>query len=523
MKPSTNTGSLQAYFPPNAVFGSGAEQWCVPVISGDCKCKVVSRGSNLATPNSGMYDYRVRPKKFARIISLWPNFTGEFEYRSEAGAAKAVTLKQNRISGGSTLVRSNLSLSGDPQSVSSAASELAFFLACISGNGTYNTNLPPKCNCVRPLHVYYEYTTKLRIKSKKGGCFFSKGSEASAEDWAFLGVLRGKTGNIDPVAAGRATLNSSCSSNWNPDFWIRLLDLANPVLQYYAQTLDTTSGNKVPTTNQISQFISGLQALIRTPFAIRNSNGCLDEERDSVLVTGSKTYLLAPNEPIRVTIFSAYYLRTRGYGCWQSEAGAASDYYLLGVVESEADPLNEECCAKKYANYIVGSQSAPHNNMITFGLDAVNSIPNRLGRVGFLLSLFGGWDNLPTVPGSGVVVLTHEFDNDLLGPSCIRSGVRGRTAVAKTNGTEWEPGIEFTVFPSQTSHLLNVRVNAKAGADLRISLQDTKGRLVKVAHYGEIGPGNHLLPLPVGDLPRGAYVVHCEAGAKRQSFKIVIF
>lgn len=523
VKPSTNTGSLQAYFPPDAVFGGGSEQWCVPVISGKCKCKVVSRGSNLATPNTDMNNQKVKPKQFAKIIGVLPDGTGEFEYRSEAGAAKFATLKQNRKNGGSTLVRSNLPVSGDPQSVTTETSELAFFLACISNNGSYNTNLPRECDCVRPLHVYYEYTTKLRIKAKTRGCIWSKGSEATAEDWAFIGVLRGKTGDITPVAAGRATLNSSCSSNWNPDFWVKLLDVLEPVAQYYVQTLDPSSGNKIPTNNQISQFISGLQTLIQTPFAIKNSNGCLDEERDTVLVSGSKTYSLAPNEPIRVTLFSAYYLRTRGYGCWRSEAGVASDYYLLGVVESEADPLNEECCAKKYANYIVGSQSAPYNNTITFGLNAVNSIPNRLGRVGFLLSLFGGWDSLPTVPGSGVIVLTHEFENSLFGPSCVRGGEEERTAGAEANGTAWGPGIEFAVFPSQTSHLLNIRVNAGARTDLRINLHDAQGRLAKVAHSGGVEPGNHLLQLPVGDLPRGAYIVRCEAGAKRQNFKIIIF
>ncbi len=523
LKPSTNTGSLHAYFPPDAVFGSGSEQWCVPVISGNCKCKVISRGSNLATPNTDMNNWKVNPKQFAKIISVLPDGTGEFEYRSEAGAAKFATLKQDRKNGGSTLVRSNLPISGDPQSVTTETSELAFFLACISNNGSYNTNLPRECDCVRPLHVYYEYTTKLRIKAKTRGCIWSKGSEATAEDWAFIGVYRGKTGDITPVAAGRATLNSSCKSNWNPDFWVKFLDVLDPVAKYYVQTLDTTSGNKIPTINQISQFISGLQTLIQTPFRITDSGGCKDEERDAALVTGSKTYSLAPNDPIRVTLFSSYYLRTRGYGCWRSEAGVASDYYLLGVVESEAEPLNEECCAKKYANYIVGSQSAPFSNTITFGLNAVNSIANRLGRVGFFLSLFGGWDNLPTVPGSGVIVLSHEFDNELLGPSCIRGGEQERTAGANAFGTAWGPGIEFAVFPSQTSHLLNFRVNAGARTDLRINLHDAQGRLAKVAYSGEVEPGYHLLQLPVGDLPTGAYIVHCQAGAKRQSFKIIIF
>ena len=480
VKPVSAPENLQAWFPPSTIYSNGEEQWCVPLIVGKCNCKVVTRGTNLATPNENMNDFKVKPKKFGKIISLAPDGTGEFEYRGEAGAAKFATLKQNRKSGSSTLVRSNLPISGDAQSVTTETSELAFFLACISNNGSYNTNLPTECDCSRPLHVYYEYTTKLRIKSKKRGCIWSKGSEATAEDWAFIGVFHGKTGDITPVASGRATLNSSCNSNWNPDFWIKLLDVANPVLKYYVQTLDTTSGNNIPSTTQIDQFISGLQTLIQTPFSIKNSNGCLDEEHDAPLVTGNKTYQLLPNNPIRVTLFSSYYLRTRGYGCWRSEAGVASDYYLLGVVESEAEPLNEECCANKYANYIVGSQSAPFNNTATFGLNAVNSIANRLGRVGFFLSIFGGWNGLPTVPGSGVIVLTREFDNGLLGPSCGDGEGERPAGGDRSQNNLTRDGIIFTAYPSAASDQLNVQINAEVDMDVDVRLFDIQGRLAKV-------------------------------------------
>lgn len=520
---NSSTSSFQAYFPPDAVFGAGPEQWCVPVVSGSCRCKVISRGSNLATPNFKMASYQVLPKKYAKIIGVLPDGTGEFEYRSEAGAAKFATLKQDRTSGGSALVRSNLPLSGDPQSVTTETSELVFFLACINNSGIFNTNLPVECDCARPLHVYYEYTTKLRIMSKTRGCIWSKGSEATAEDWAFIGVYRGKTGDITPVDAGRATLNSSCKSNWNPDFWIKLLDVLNPVAQHYVQTLDSTSGNKIPTTNQISQFISGLQTLIKTPFKITDNGGCKDEERDAVLVTGSKTYMLGPNEPIRVSLFSSYYIRTRGYGCWRSEAGVASDYYLLGVVESEADPVNPECCANKYGNYILGSQSAPYSNTITFGINAVNSGANRADRVGFLLSQFGGWYNLGTIAGSGIVIVPYQYYNELSGPSCIYSDNDQRPATGiQANSVSSDAALKFAVFPSLTSDLLNIQVSAGARSEMHVNLYDAQGRLAKVAYSGEIEVGSHLLHLPVGELPKGVYLVQCETGTTRQNFKIVI-
>ncbi len=516
--PSGNASEMPSWLPPDAVFGSGEERWCVPLTNKPCRCKVISMGSNLATPNLNMAGYKVTPKIVLNQISK-----GESERRSEAGAAKFVLIRQDRGSGANTIVRSNLPVSDDSASVTPAASRIAFFLACLQG-GIPNTNLPPTCNCVRPLHVYYEYTTNLRIKAQVKGCPFSRGSEASAEDWAFVAVLRQKTGDLEPLAAGRVTFNSSCSSNWNPDFWIRFLDFMSPLIQYLVQVAGGNDSGSIPlpTPNSIGQFITALQGLIETPFAIRNSDGCMDAERAATLVSGSRTYQLRPNEPITVFLFSSYYLRTRGYGCWRAEAGVASDYYLLGVVESEAEPTNEECCAKKFANYIVGSQSDP----IIFPLRPpsnplpVNSIADRLQNVGFLLSLFGGWDNLPTVPGSGVVVLTREFDKELRGPSCI---LEGRTRMPQTDEEMSASALEFRVFPNPTNDLLNVQVGTASRVNLRIGFHDALGRLVRVPYSGEIEPGRHLLPLPVMDLPKGAYIVRVYVGAKRENFRIFIF
>lgn len=473
-----------------------------------------------------MDNYQVAPKKFAKIIAIgpgsWgnPDPTGAFETRSEAGAAKFISLKQNGGGGGGTLIRSNLPISGDPQSITTQTSELSFFLGCITA-GVLNTNLPEDCDCARPLHIYYEYTTNLRIKAQKRNCIWSKGAEASAEDWAYVGVYHGKTGNITPVAAGRATFNTSCSSNWNPNFWIKFLDMVSPLLQYYITTLDPNSGNQIPTTSQINQFVSGLQTLIQTPFAINDNNGCIDLERQAALVTGSKTYTLAPNSPIRVSLFSSYYLRTRGYGCWRAEAGVASDYYLLGVVESLADPINDECCTKKYANYIVGSQSGG-TTTITFPLNAVNNIPNRLGRVGFFLSIFGGWEGLPTVPGSGVVVLTHEFDNRLLGPSCIRGQNDERKGNRLSKMVNKSPKIDFSVFPSEANDILNIQVENEIDDNVKISIFNMNGQFIKAGYFDELESGIHLLNMDVSSIPKGIYILQCESNTQRKNFKILI-
>jgi len=90
IKPTINGSNLQSWLPTDVIFGKGEGQWCIPIILGSCKCKVISMGSNIATSNENMDNYHVESKKFSKDGS-----EGN-EYRSEAGASKSSSLKQNR-------------------------------------------------------------------------------------------------------------------------------------------------------------------------------------------------------------------------------------------------------------------------------------------------------------------------------------------------------------------------------------------------------------------------------------------
>ena len=146
---------------------------------------------------------------------------------------------------------------------------------------------------------------------------------------------------------------------------------------------------------------------------------------------------------------------------------------------------------------------------------------NRLGRVGFFLSLFGSWDNLPTVPGSGVIVLTREFDNEIRGVSCTNEGENFEPPVESRSVPKQD--VEFAIFPSKTSDWLNVQINGETEMNLQIRLFDVNGNLAKVAYSGGVSPGGHLLQLSIGNLPKGSYIVQCSGDFQAQNFKILIF
>ncbi len=508
-----SSSDIKDWYPAATVTGTGDGDECFPMAE-NCKCKVISDGSNIATP--GVYDLlarKINPRVTQKKAKSGPDET--VVDRFEAGAAKYIGLRQSEKKGGMAYAMSNMQGADDATAVTTQASEIVFFLACLTSNGGKTTNLPAACQCVRVLDINYEYTTRLHVKAEKRNCIWSKGAEAQAEDLAFVGVYRGKTGDIKPIAANQALLTRSCSSSWNPDFWINVLNLAKPVGEYFLQRLDTTQ-SRIPTAAQLDSFVNALKVLIKTPF--RNSSGvCEEVQKDKVLVSGRDTLHLYPNSPIRVGMFSSYYVRVRGYGCWWAQAGVASDYFLVGVVEGPRteDP---ECCVDKFANYVLGSLSTPQNG--TVPVHAVNSLENRMQDVGFFLSTYGSWDSLKQDPSSGQLLLSHEYDR-LWGPSCTNGGEMNGNAEERS--AKKIVGLnKVRVFPNVVEGHLNVEVNAQAPCHAQISLVDLRGGLSKTFFLGDLDQGNRTFQFQVSDIAKGNYVVHCRLGDQDYSFKVSI-
>ncbi|MCB0638073.1 MAG: T9SS type A sorting domain-containing protein [Lewinella sp.] len=465
-----NAADLSSWFPDTA---PGTEGYCAPPPPppvSSCHCKVITMGSGLASPGTMNGNGTVSPK-VSSYIARAPN-DRTYVDRNESGAAKFVSLRQDEGSGGMSYEMSNLNVNGGS---TTAVSQIQFFLACLDGN----TNLPEECACERPLYVNYSYSTSMKVLADPKSCWFSKGAAAQAEDMAMVVAYNGRSGDMSVLAGGHGMISRHFNSSWNPDFWIEVLNVANPVAQFFV------GGSSTPTPSQINQIVQALQALIGTPF--RNSNGSAGTTlQELALVDGSSQFTLRPNAPVRIALFSSYYLRTRGYGCYRAQAGIASDYHLAGVVESEQtdDP---ECCSDKFGAYILGSLSTPPNGDVH--IQAVHGLQDLRQTVGFFLSGFGVWSGANSGP-FGQVAVSNEFGM-LRGPSCQTSGSGhsgGGFSFRLGDSTVGEAD-QVSAYPTigQDQFTLVVRTPAPRQAVVRIF--NAQGALVESMDLGSLERG----------------------------------
>lgn len=180
-----------------ARFSSLDEDTCLPEFATKCRCQVVTRGTNKATPGHlNDVEVKVEPHIVQKIAKGGGDKT--FIDRFEAGAAKYVALRQNEGAGGMVYEMSNMEDGDDPTSATTEASEIQFFLACLVRDyGTGSTGpVPDSCDCERPLRVSWEYASNLYVAPEKKSCITSKGAGAQAEDLALVVLLNGKTGSL---------------------------------------------------------------------------------------------------------------------------------------------------------------------------------------------------------------------------------------------------------------------------------------------------------------------------------------
>lgn len=439
----------------------------------NCRCQVITR----ASINVGPYeDIDYNNRVIHPTIDQHPEGSGnDLTYVDEfkAGAAKYLALRQNESGGSADHYLSNLQGAEAAQGISTTFSEIKFLLGCLRFGG-FSTDLPKDCVCSRPLDVEYEYTTSLHIKARKKDCIFSKGAAAQAEDFAFVVARNLGTGELTALDAGHAMIGRRCSSSWNPDFWINTLNVLKPVFDFFLDTQanddpveggeGTGQGPVLPTDEQVESFWDAITTLASTPFSINEgycSNSPLVEEQ--TLVSGIGLLTLSPNEPMEVILFSNHYLRTRGYGCFEAQASVASDYYLVGVVES-AGVENSLCCSGKVATYVAGSIPTPSNAGIQN--DPVFNINNRIGQVGSFLANYGDWYDHEVLP-TGTINVRGEFDL-LSGPSC-QNNTGTDKKLSGDNELVLQPSA-FKVYPTSVKDqvVIAIPVAVQSGATLRI-------------------------------------------------------
>ncbi len=483
-----------------------------------CGCKVITQAANNFSPGSASNGF-VNPREeiyvaYSGNVKTWVDVV-------EAGAAKFISLRQDRRGGSMNYQRSNILEDGASESTS-AVSEIKFFLSCTRGDEV-GTELPERCSCTRELHAKYRYVTSLHVKAEKKNSIWDKGAAADAQDVAFVVSYDERTERTNALAAGQAALARRCSSSWNVGWWRNFLDLAMNALAFLQGNGNSGSGNI--DIQEATNLGNSLINLVETPFFDRQGY-CETLTRNIVLVDGASFLTLRPNRPIRVSLFSSYYVMSRGYGAWESRSSVASDYYLSGVVVSPYT-RDSECCAGKVATYIVGSQSnIPGGGVPNY---AVNTVDGNLRNVSFHLAEYGSWYNFPTDPFSGNIRLLTEY-NILFGSSCGRNiddgpePPRGGISVSRSRPNPRETLVEShtisSIYPSIVQDILNVQLGSGTGQYVQLVLMDSQGRQVQQLdisnHFG-----NDVVSLNTSSLPSGIYFVHITNGQDSESHKIV--
>jgi hypothetical protein len=505
---STGATELSDWYPTD--FQPTNSTDCVPIDPGKCRCRVITNGALLASPGTLQTNGSVT----ADVTNC--NFTSGGDQtsfnRNNAGPAKFWSARQHEMSGGANFQYSNAITNtnglGGP---AAQQASLSYFLGCTTNSGAFNTNIPEDCQCERPLHLYYSYTTTLFEKARKRTCPWSKAAGAQAEDMAFVTVLEGKTGMPNIIAAGANSVARQCNSNWNATFFTRFVDVAAAVGQYLATSGIGGSGTPTPpTAAQITAFANALNALIPTPAFIK-SGDCGESTTPTTLIEGSKTLQLKPNIPVMATMHSTGYIRVWGYGCYEAAAAIASDYYLLGVVESQLVPEDPECCVDKFVQYIVGSQSGPDD--VDLPLQAFNSTPTRLAQVGFLMAQFGSWNGYSTNPFTGSIILNTEFGRNY-GVSCSQLDPHGQVRSESIVGAQ-----VIRVYPTLTHDQLQVEFDSDFGVTASFSVIDAFGRTVHFTLPAVYSKGVQTVSLNAHNLPKGNYLLKCNLGKSTETHK----
>jgi hypothetical protein len=506
---ATDGSDLSDWYPSD--FTPTDPKSCVPIDPGKCRCMVITDGNIIASPGAQAGGV-VFPNIFRDNLTTGNGDHTSFN-RNNAGPAKFWSARQDEYHGGSNFAYSSTTTNSNGLGGAAIGqATLRYFLGCITSGGDFNPNLPEDCQCERPLHLYYSYATNLYISPQKRTCPWSKGAGAQAEDMAFVTVLEGKTGMPSIITSGAKSIARSCNSNWNPTFFTSYVNVAAAVGSWVATSGLGGSGSVTPpTAAQITAFATALNAIIGTP-AFNKTGTCGTTEESSALLEGSSTYYLKPNKPIAATMHSAGYINVFGHGCYTSGAAIASDYYLLGVVESQLVPLDEECCVDKFAQYIAGSQSGPP--VADLQLKASLTVGERIAQVGGLMAQFGTWDGLPTDPFSGNITLTSEYAQ-YDGVSC-----EGYNQFANDDRYKDASHAVITkVFPTIVESYVQVEFDSNSGIEASFTIIDILGNAVFNLPTAYFDQGIHTVSIPAYNLPAGNYHLKCSLGSNTEIYK----
>ena len=70
--------------------------------------------------------------------------------------------------------------------------------------------------------------------------------------------------------------------------------------------------------------------------------------------------------------------------------------------------------------------------------------------------------------------------------------------------------------------LVNIKVNLKAEADIRVLLTNMTGQVVKEVNRGVLNPGSANIGIDVSGLPAGTYICTVKAGDEFVTQKLIV-
>lgn len=230
-----------------------------------------------------------------------------------------------------------------------------FDVLWVCSSGSY----PSNCGCDKIIEFDAKYESRLCVDTRVGG-IWSKAAFASAEETAsifsfdWLTDPNDRVNNVVVHSVGYDGYKSQKQSTWNPQAFVKIVDLG--------ATIGKTILGSSLTSAQIDSLKNKVNAIITTPFSIKNMSG--GDGCSTFSTQSSSVIALKPNLRKTISIVSNGSLYGRGYGGnWDSKASVSSDYSMAIVIPF--DNSKPWCCIEQIAAWDAKAMSGAPNNLAT--------------------------------------------------------------------------------------------------------------------------------------------------------------
>lgn len=333
------------------------------------------------------------------------------------------------------------------------------------------------CGCKKDISYTAKYNTRLRTKMELPSCFLcgDKRGLSKAEDWSLL-TLHSQAGNVEVLSAGHSIIGSKCKQDWNPDFFINIIDIASGVA-----TALLSGGELSDWAVQVNTIAEEIQTLIQTP--VQTAGDCEVIDQQVALIHEDGIITIEPNMPYYLTLFSMGNTSVKGATSWDGYAYISSDFRLgIAIPYGYYNDQPETCCTYGLSSWVMAN---------------FERIP--------VMTSSGVWGTIPDPYRSPTNLeammddIKSFFDIYMLGFNYTEYGAMWKKACISE---KWAADID--------------KVTDLSG---EYTLYDISGRPVVRGDIGRLAEIHASLQL--SPLPKGMYILHFKSGNQVISQKIV--